>query len=128
MLNHFSVSTLTAATRSGCNQALAVVAIAREIAPSALGVTRFSKSALLKKRNLNEAGRNHLAVMVACGSIELGLPIEKPDDEFYKEIKAVYDDFAAELKLTERWNPIGEIGADNELQYRNTRCLLVLEN
>ena len=57
-------------------------------------------------------------------AIELGLQIEKPDAKFYREIKAVYDDFAAELKLTERWNPIGEIGTNNELQYKNKRCLI----
>jgi hypothetical protein len=57
-------------------------------------------------------------------AIELGLPVEKPNETFYSEIKAVYDDFAAELKFTERWNPIGEIGANNELHYKNKRCLI----
>lgn len=57
-------------------------------------------------------------------AIELGLPVEKPNDEFYSEIKAVYDDFATELKLTERWNPIGEIGTSNELPYRHKRCII----
>jgi len=57
-------------------------------------------------------------------AIALGLQIEKPNEEFYREIKAVYDDFAAELKLTERWNPIGEIGSNPSLQYKNKRCLV----
>jgi len=57
-------------------------------------------------------------------AIELGLQIEKPNTEFYSEIRAVYDDFAAELKLTERWNPIGEIGNNPALQYKNKRCLI----
>jgi len=54
----------------------------------------------------------------------LGLIIEKPNDEFYKEIKSLYDDFANELKLTERCDPISEFGQRNELTYKYKRCLL----
>ena len=57
-------------------------------------------------------------------AIDLGLQIEKPVSEFYKEIKALYDDIATELKLTERWNPTEEIGANIELHYKNKRCLI----
>jgi hypothetical protein len=54
----------------------------------------------------------------------LGLTIEKPNDEFYKEIKSLYDDFSNELKLTERLDLIRELGQNNELTYINKRCLL----
>jgi hypothetical protein len=57
-------------------------------------------------------------------AIELGLQVEKPDNAFYNDIKSLYDDFAAELKLTERWNPVSEIGSSNELNYRNKRCII----
>lgn len=59
---------------------------------------------------------------------DLGLIIEKPDDDFYSEIKALYDDFASELKLTERWNPIGELGGNDHITYINKRCLLESTN
>lgn len=55
---------------------------------------------------------------------DLGLIIEKPDDNFYSEIKELYDDFSSELKLTERWEPLREFGGDNEITYANKRCLL----
>jgi hypothetical protein len=55
---------------------------------------------------------------------ELGLPIEKPNEEFYKEIKALYDDFAAELKLTNKWNPVGELGTNSTMTYKHKRCLI----
>jgi len=55
---------------------------------------------------------------------DLGLNIEKPDDEFYSELKTLYDDFSSELKLTERWDPIRELGENNEITYRCKRCLI----
>ena len=55
---------------------------------------------------------------------DLGLNIEKPNDEFYSEIKALYDNFSAELRLTERWDPIRELGNNNHITYINKRCLI----
>src|SRR5207244_1441167 len=47
----------------------------------------------------------------------LGLPIETPDAAFYAEIKALYDDFATELALTDRWNPVATLGNQPILHY-----------
>jgi len=55
---------------------------------------------------------------------DLGLNIEKPNDEFYLELKSLYDDFSSELKLTERWAPIREFGANNQISYSNKRCII----
>ncbi len=55
---------------------------------------------------------------------DLGLNIEKPNYEFYSEIKALYDDFSAELRLTERWDPIRELGNNDHITYTNKRCLI----
>ncbi len=55
---------------------------------------------------------------------QLGLPIDKPNDEFYAEIKALYDDFAGELALTEKWDPIGALGQQQVHNYSNKRCLI----
>lgn len=54
----------------------------------------------------------------------LGLPIEKPNDDFYREIKALYDDFAAELTLTREWNPIAALAGAPSHSYSNKRALL----
>ncbi len=59
---------------------------------------------------------------------DLGLIIEKPDDTFYSEIKALYDDFSSELKLTERWDPLREFSNDDQITYINKRCLLESTN
>jgi hypothetical protein len=55
---------------------------------------------------------------------ELGLQIEKLNDEFYKEMKALYDDFAEEMQLTKRWDPNIEIGQTVEHHYFIKRCLI----
>jgi hypothetical protein len=55
---------------------------------------------------------------------KLGLPVDKPDDTFYSEIKSLYDDFAAEMALTERWDILGALGAQQSHPYTNKRCLL----
>lgn len=55
---------------------------------------------------------------------DLGLNIEKPNDEFYSEIKSLYDDFSEELRLTERWDPIRELGSNDHITYTNKRCLI----
>jgi Serine dehydrogenase proteinase len=54
----------------------------------------------------------------------LGLPIEKPNDEFYAEIKRLYDNFAAELALTQGWNPIAALGSSPTFAYSNKRILI----
>lgn len=54
----------------------------------------------------------------------LGLTIEKPNDEFYIEIKNLYDDFSRELLLTERWDPIRDLGQSNDLPYKFKRCIV----
>lgn len=50
---------------------------------------------------------------------DLKLPVEKPTDEQYKIIKAIYDDIADELKFGEPFNPMAISGA-----YAGRRCLL----
>jgi len=54
----------------------------------------------------------------------LGLPIEKPNDTFYTEIKNLYDDFAIEMLLTERWDILREIGKNRSLSYSNKRSII----
>lgn len=55
---------------------------------------------------------------------DLGLIIEKPDDDLYKLIKNIYDDIQNELKLTETLDPNRELGINSNYNYNYKRVLL----
>jgi hypothetical protein len=55
---------------------------------------------------------------------ELGLNIEKPNDDFYKIIKETYDDIKNELELTKPFNPNSILGATNTATYSARRVLI----
>ena len=55
---------------------------------------------------------------------ELGLLIEEPDQDFYTEIKSLYDNFSQELKLTQKWNLQKKLKHYNNVTYQNKRGLL----
>ncbi len=120
-----------------------IIQLSQKVHPLVLGEVYRSKSqiGMLSKKLLSYTGMQDASIekIVAflCSESgshdytihrrearELGLEIEKPDDDFYKEIKLLYDDFAKELKLSERWDPIGELGQENDFTYKNKRCLL----
>ncbi len=54
----------------------------------------------------------------------LGLPIEKPGDEPYKIIKAIYDDIRVELDLGSRYNPNVMLGGNPTATYEVKRALI----
>lgn len=54
----------------------------------------------------------------------LGLCIEKPDDELYDQIKSIYDDIAAELELTTKFDPNTFLGTAPQKNYCLKRCLV----
>ncbi len=55
---------------------------------------------------------------------ELELSIEKPDDELYSNIKALYDDIAEDLKLTEAYDPNSMLGTRQDIDYTLKRGLV----
>ncbi len=55
---------------------------------------------------------------------ELGLPIEKPDDELYKSIRDIYLDIVSELELGTPYEPAILLGAENEMDYVLPRALV----
>ncbi|MCX7046552.1 MAG: serine protease [Candidatus Sumerlaeota bacterium] len=55
---------------------------------------------------------------------DLGLPIEKPDDDLYRLIKAIYDDIAHELELASPFNPQAHLGKQDEQSYSFRRVLI----
>ncbi len=93
--------------------------------------TRLLKSAGMSRRKIrpiisflcSESGSHDYSIH-RREARSLGLPVETPDAAFYAEIKALYDDFATELALTDRWNPVATLGNQPILHYVNKRCLL----
>lgn len=55
---------------------------------------------------------------------ELGLNIEKPDDNFYKIIKDIFDNIQEELELKKGFDPNILLGANNQATYSCRRALI----
>jgi len=55
---------------------------------------------------------------------DLGLKIEKPDDELYVLIKSIYDDIKKELELNNRFDPNVILGAQPSADYQARRSLI----
>src|SRR5271165_4346666 len=54
----------------------------------------------------------------------LGLAVEKPDDELYRLIKRVHDDFHTELELMSRLDPTQMLAAQPQVAYSLKRGLI----
>jgi hypothetical protein len=72
----------------------------------------------------SESGSHDYAIYRREARDELGLNIERPDEGLYKQIKAIYDDFAAEMQLGEPYSSEVALGANEQVQYRIKRALI----
>ncbi|WP_294957743.1 hypothetical protein [Sulfurovum sp.] len=72
----------------------------------------------------SESGSHDYTINRREARDELGLPIEKPDDELYSVIKNIYDDISSELELTVPYDPNSILGTDNAREYRLPRALI----
>lgn len=57
-------------------------------------------------------------------ALELGLKVEKPNEELYQLIKEIYDDIKSELQLGQPFDAAAILGASNSLDYQAVRCLV----
>jgi Serine dehydrogenase proteinase len=91
-------------------------------------LTRQVKEEEKKERILqflcSESGSHDYTIYRREARDELGLNIERPDESLYKQIKAIYDDFAADLQLGEPYSPEVVLGTNPEVQYRYKRALI----
>jgi hypothetical protein len=55
---------------------------------------------------------------------DLGLPVEKPDEDLYSLIKTIYDDIREELQLNTPYNPQSMFGEANEVDYSLRQALI----
>ncbi len=72
----------------------------------------------------SESGSHDYTIHRREAEETLGLNIEKPDEGFYKIIKAIYDDIEEELEFTNRYNPNNYIGSDTNKSYKFKRSLI----
>ena len=65
----------------------------------------------------SESGSHDYTINRREAHNELGLPIEKPDDELYTLIKNIYDDIADELEIATPYDPNSLLGMENAKNY-----------
>ncbi|QLH52789.1 MAG: hypothetical protein CH6_0115 [Candidatus Kapaibacterium sp.] len=72
----------------------------------------------------SESGSHDYTINRKEAKNELGLNIEKPDDNFYQLIKKVYDNICQELELLSPWNINLFLGNENEKEFCFRRALI----
>lgn len=72
----------------------------------------------------SDSGSHDYAIYRNEAKDELGLNIQKPDDEQYVRIKEVFEDIRNELKLLQPFNANIELGANNNVTYSCRRVLI----
>lgn len=72
----------------------------------------------------SESGSHDYMIYRREARDELGLKVERPDTDLYNRLKAIYDDFAEDLKLAEPYSPDVELAGDVQKPYTWRRCIL----
>jgi hypothetical protein len=72
----------------------------------------------------SESGSHDYTIYRQEARDELGLKVERPDDALYAKLKAIYDDFAAELKLAEPYSPDVALAGQPHVDYQVRRALV----
>ena len=72
----------------------------------------------------SESGSHDYTINRREARNELGLPIEKPDDQLYDLIKRIYQDIATELELSNPFDPNSLLGTANTKDYSLPRALI----
>jgi hypothetical protein len=72
----------------------------------------------------SESGSHDYTIHRREARESLGLKVEKPSEPLYKTIKAVYDDFSAELELATRFDPNALLRGQPNVTYICKRALI----
>lgn len=72
----------------------------------------------------SESGSHDYTIFRQEARDELGLRIERPDDDLYSRIKALHADFSEELQLHVPFSPEVALGAEQEAEYSVRRSLI----
>ncbi|WP_431163582.1 SDH family Clp fold serine proteinase [Flagellimonas beolgyonensis] len=98
--------------------------VARKLLQKQLGADQQEKIDKIVSFLCSDSGSHDYAIYRNEARDELGLSIEKPNDEQYQIIKAVFEDIREELKLLEPFNPNLELGPNATKDYSCRRVLL----
>jgi hypothetical protein len=98
--------------------------VARKLLKKQLGNEQIEKIEKIISFLCSDSGSHDYAIYRNEAKDELGLAIDKPNDEQYSKIKAIFDDIRDELKLLEPFNPNIELGANTLINYTCRRVLL----
>jgi hypothetical protein len=98
--------------------------VARKLLVKQLGEGQTEKIDKIVSFLCSDSGSHDYAIYRNEAKDELGLSIEKPDDDLYKIIKDIFDDLRKELKLLEPFNPNLILGANTTTTYNCRRVLL----
>lgn len=98
--------------------------VARKLLQNQLGAGQTEKIDNIVTFLCSDSGSHDYAIYRNEAKDELGLNIEKPNDEQYERIKNIFDDIRKELKLLEPFNPNIELGTNTTTNYSCRRVLL----
>ncbi|SMG51758.1 Serine dehydrogenase proteinase [Marivirga sericea] len=98
--------------------------VARKLLRKQLGADQSDKIDKIVSFLCSDSGSHDYAIYRNEARDELGLSIEKPDDEQYSKIKLVFDSIRDELKLLEPFNHNLELGSNPTATYSCRRVLL----
>lgn len=98
--------------------------VARKLLQKQLGPGQSEQIEKIISFLCSDSGSHDYAIYRNEAKDELGLSIEKPDDETYKVIKDIFDNIREDLKLLEPFNPNLELGLNTTKNYSCRRVLL----
>jgi len=98
--------------------------VARKLLQKQVGAGETEKIEKIISFLCSDSGSHDYAIYRDEARDELGLSIEKPNDEQYEKIKSVFDNIREDLKLLEPFNPNLELGAAPTKNYSCRRVLI----
>jgi hypothetical protein len=98
--------------------------VARKLLQKQLGADNAEQIEKIISFLCSDSGSHDYAIYRNEARDELGLSIEKPNDEQYVKIKEIFDDIRNELRLLEPFNLDLELGANATSNYSCRRVLL----
>ncbi|MFL0682771.1 MAG: SDH family Clp fold serine proteinase [Algoriphagus aquaeductus] len=98
--------------------------VARKLLQKQLGADQGEKIDKIISFLCSDSGSHDYAIYRNEAKDELGLAIDKPDDEQYEKIKSIFDDIKQELKLLDPFNIEIELGENATANYTCRRVLL----
>jgi len=98
--------------------------VARKLLNKQLGVDDKGKVDAIIAFLCSDSGSHDYAIYRREAKDDLGLNIQKPNDEQYSVIKCIYEDIRSEMQLLQPFNPNLELGDQDEKAYTCRRVLL----